>query len=81
MVQELVIGRELTIAVLVDAVGVAAEIDLPPGVPYSFRHKYLTRPRRAPLADSFLAARVRNTALHIARLLSVNWAARIDFMR
>ena len=38
------------------------------------------RPRRQPLADVALAAQARETALRLAQLFGVNWAARVDFI-
>jgi D-alanine-D-alanine ligase-like ATP-grasp enzyme len=61
-------------------IGRPLAIHLPPGVPYSFVRKYLRRPRLEPLADVVLAGRVRATALKLARLFAVNWAARVDFI-
>jgi D-alanine-D-alanine ligase-like ATP-grasp enzyme len=80
LAQEHVIGTELTIAVLHGAVGGPLRIVLPEGTIYSFARKYLLRPRREPLGDSALARRVRETALRIAALLGVDWAARVDFI-
>jgi D-alanine-D-alanine ligase-like ATP-grasp enzyme len=73
-------GAELTIAVLRNRVGMPFRILLPEGTPYSFSRKYLLRPRRAPLGDPALAARVRRTALEIAAVFGVDWAARIDLI-
>lgn len=56
--------------------GTPLRIHLPEGAPYSFFRKYLLRPARAPLADAALAERVRSTALGIARMFAVDWAAR-----
>ena len=80
LLQELVRGSELTVAVLHGTVGAPLHIELPPGTSYSFVHKYLLRPRRAPLDDAALAERVRDSALRIALLLGVDWAARVDFI-
>ena len=80
LAQELVVGAELTVAALHGAVGSALHIDLPDGTLYSFARKYLLRARREPLADAALAQRVRETALRIAALLGVDWAARVDFI-
>jgi D-alanine-D-alanine ligase-like ATP-grasp enzyme len=80
LAQEHVIGTELTIAVLHGAVGGPLRIVLPEGTIHSFARKYLLRPRREPLGDSALARRVRETALRIAALLAVDWAARVDFI-
>ena len=75
--QELVRGTELTVAVLHGTVGAPLRIALPEGTPYSFLRKYLLRPHREPVRDDA----VRETALKIARLLAVDWAARVDFIR
>jgi hypothetical protein len=63
LVQQRIIGCEVTIAVFHDRVGAPLEICLPHGKPYSFLRKYLARPHRAPLvgpgsafAESFCAA-------------------------
>lgn len=78
--QELIRGTEVTVAVLGRRVGQPLEIALPPGAVYSFARKYLRRARREPLGNLALAARVRATALKLARLFAVNWAARVDFI-
>jgi D-alanine-D-alanine ligase-like ATP-grasp enzyme len=78
--QQYVRGAELTIAVSGARAGVPLRIVLPEGTPYSFPRKYLLRPRRAPLTDAGLAERVRRTALEIARIFGVDWAARIDLI-
>lgn len=80
IVQEYVRGAELTVAVFRDQVGVPLRILLPEGTLYSFFRKYLLRPPRTPLADVDLAERVRRTALQIARIFRVDWAARIDLI-
>jgi len=77
LAQELVIGTEITVAVLHGAVGAPLRIELPPGAVYSFARKYVLRPRRVPIVDK----PVQDTALRIAELFGVNWAARIDFIR
>jgi len=79
LVQELVIGMELTVAVLHDLVGTPLRIVLPEGTPYSFARKYLLRPRREPIPNA-LSVRVRDTAARIAKILGVDWAARVDFI-
>jgi D-alanine-D-alanine ligase-like ATP-grasp enzyme len=79
LVQELVIGMELTVAVLHDRVGAPLRIALPEGRPYSFARKYLFRPQRTPLTDA-LSTRVRDTAVRVAKILGVDWAARVDFI-
>jgi D-alanine-D-alanine ligase-like ATP-grasp enzyme len=53
---------------------------LPEAKPYSFVRKYLLRPGQAPVADAGLAERVRHTALEIAGIFGVDWAARIDLI-
>ena len=80
IVQEYVHGVELTVAVLGERVGRPLEIVLAPGGIYTFARKYLRRARRVVLADLQLSRRVRESALKIARLLGVNWAARVDFI-
>ena len=71
---------ELTIGVIRGRAGLPLRIFLPEGTPYSFLRKYLKRPRRAPLADRFLAERARSVALRIAGTLETDWAARVDLM-
>jgi D-alanine-D-alanine ligase-like ATP-grasp enzyme len=75
--QEFVRGRELTVAVMRGMAGMPLQLDLPEGTPYTFARKYLFRVAKSIIVDEA----ARETALHIARLLAVNWAARIDFMR
>ena len=53
---------------------------LPEGTPYTFVRKYLLTPDREVLADGALVERVCGTALAIARLFQINWAARIDLL-
>jgi D-alanine-D-alanine ligase-like ATP-grasp enzyme len=78
--QQYVRGAELTVAVFRDRAGMPLRILLPEATPYSFFRKYLLRPRHAPLADAGLAERVRRTALEIAGIFGVDWAARIDLI-
>ena len=78
--QEYMRGAEMTVAVFRDRVGMPLRILLPEGTPHSFFRKYLLRPPRAPVADTELAERVRRTALKIAKIYSVDWAARIDLI-
>ncbi len=78
--QHYIRGTELTVAVLHKRAGMPLRIFLPEGTPYSFYRKYLLQPRRAPLADGDLAERVRRTALKIAGVFGVDWAARIDLI-
>jgi D-alanine-D-alanine ligase-like ATP-grasp enzyme len=80
IVQQYVRGAELTVAVLHDRAAMPLRILIPEGTPYSFLRKYLLRPPRAPLADAALAERVRRTALKIAGIFGVDWAARIDLI-
>jgi D-alanine-D-alanine ligase len=80
LVQEYVRGREITVGLIGTLIGQPLELVLPAGAPYSFARKYLRRPRREPLQDAALAARVRETALKLARLYAVDWAARVDFL-
>jgi D-alanine-D-alanine ligase-like ATP-grasp enzyme len=76
LVQERIVGEEVTAALFRDRVGVPLRILLPPGTIYSFQRKYLLRPARAPLPDESLRA----TALKIGAALGVDWAARVDFI-
>lgn len=78
--QQYVCGAELTVAVLHERAGMPLRIILPEGTPYSFFRKYLLPPRRAPLATGDLAERVRCTALEVAAIFGVDWAARIDLI-
>ena len=55
LAQELVIGTEITVAVLHGTVGAPLRIELPPGAVYSFARKYVLRPRRVPIAPVKLA--------------------------
>jgi D-alanine-D-alanine ligase-like ATP-grasp enzyme len=80
LVQPQVFGTELTVGVVDGVAGLPMRLELPEGVPYTFLRKYLTRPKRAPLADRALAARVQQTALVAANALGVDWAARVDFI-
>lgn len=80
IVQEFVHGAEMTVAVFGGRVGMPLRIILPEGTPYSFARKYLLRSPRAPITDAGLSERVRCTALKIARIFGVDWAARIDFI-
>jgi len=77
--QEWIRGMELTVAYIGGTVGAPLRIMLPEGALYTFARKYLLRPRREVVSGS-LAERVRHTALAIARLLGVDWAARVDFI-
>jgi predicted ATP-grasp superfamily ATP-dependent carboligase len=77
LAQERIIGTELTVAVANHVAGMPLAIELAPGEIYSFTRKYLRRPRRAPVQDET----ARKAALDIARLLGVDWVARVDFIR
>jgi D-alanine-D-alanine ligase-like ATP-grasp enzyme len=76
LVQERVIGEELTVAVFRERVGMPLRIHLAPGTPYSFLRKYLLRPGCSPLDEP----RLKEAALRIGKLLGVDWAARVDFI-
>lgn len=78
--QEYVRGSEVTVGLIGGRIGRPLAIGLAPGKIYSFARKYLLRPPRGLLPDLALAMRVREAAARIARLLSVNWAARVDFI-
>lgn len=80
LVQERIVGTELTVAVLGEWVGMPLRIDLTEGAVYSFARKYLWRPGRGPVSDRRLADRVREGARRIAAALAVDWAARIDLI-
>lgn len=80
LAQERLRGVEITVAMIGNRVGAPLVIELPDGVPYTFLRKYALRPRRSPLADPALAARVRHAAGGIADALGVDWAVRIDFI-
>ena len=77
--QEWIRGVEVTVAYIGGAVGAPLKIVLPEGALHTFTRKYLLRPRREVLSGP-LVQRVRDTALKIARLLGVDWAARVDFI-
>jgi D-alanine-D-alanine ligase-like ATP-grasp enzyme len=78
--QQYIRGAELTVAVLRERAGMPLRILLPEGTLYSFSRKYLLRPRHEPLSAGDFAERVRCTALTIARIFGVDWAARIDLI-
>jgi D-alanine-D-alanine ligase-like ATP-grasp enzyme len=80
IVQEYVRGTEITIGLIGGRIGRPLAIGLPRGRLYSFARKYLLRPRRELMHDLRLAMQAREAAARIARLLAVNWAARIDFI-
>ena len=77
--QEWIRAVEVTVAYIGGMVGAPLKIVLPQGALYTFARKYLLRPRREVLSGP-LVHRVRDTALRIARLLGVDWAARVDFI-
>lgn len=78
--QERIRGQELTVGIIRQQAGLPLRILLPEGTPYSFARKYLLRPAREVVTDGALAERARTTALGIARLFAINWAARVDFI-
>lgn len=78
--QERIRGLELTVGMVRSRMGLPLRILLPEGRPYTFLRKYLLTPDREALADGALLERVCETALAIARLFRINWAARIDFL-
>ena len=78
--QEYMRGTELTVAVLHGHVGMPLHIQLTEGTPYSFLRKYLLRPPCSPVADTAVAAWVRDSARRIAEVFGVQWAARIDLI-
>lgn len=78
--QEFVRGSELTVGTLGGETGAPLRILLPEGTPYRFWRKYVLRPRRSPVREAALRARVRELAQRIVTLLGVDWAARIDFI-
>ena len=80
LVQERVLGSELTVAALAGRVGAVLRLDLPEGAPYTFARKYLLPPGKAPIADAKLAERAQTAARTIAALFGVNWAARVDLI-
>jgi hypothetical protein len=76
LVQERIVGVEVTVALFRERVGMPLRILLPPGTPYSFLRKYLWRPAREVLRDEA----IRDAALAAGRALGVDWAARVDFI-
>ena len=76
LVQARIIGREVTIGLFREHVGMPFEIFVPRGRPYSFARKYLLRPRRASFSDD----RLRDLTRRIGTLLGIDWAARVDFI-
>jgi len=80
LVQERVLGAELTVAVVGGRVGSPLRLDLPEGTLYTFARKYLLRPGRAPLADALLAERAQAVARTVVAVFGVNWAARVDLI-
>lgn len=76
LVQARIRGREITVALFREHVGLPLEILLPRGTPYSFARKYLLRPPRRVLAEESL----RECARRAGQLLGVDWAARVDFI-
>jgi D-alanine-D-alanine ligase-like ATP-grasp enzyme len=80
LLQEYVRGSEMTVGLVGGRIGRPLAIGLAPGRLYTFARKYFLRPPRGVVQDLALAMRVREAAARIARLLSVNWAARVDFI-
>ena len=80
LAQEYIRGTELTVAMLHGHVGMPLHIHLTEGTPYSFLRKYLLRPPCSPVADTAVAARVRDSARRIAEVFGVHWTARIDLI-
>jgi len=76
LVQSRIVGREVTVALFREQVGMPLEILVPRGTPYSFSRKYLFRPSRRVLADESL----RECARRAGQLLAIDWAARVDFI-
>ncbi len=76
LVQERIVGDEITVALFRERVGTPLRILLPPGTPYTFARKYLWRPAREVLRDEA----IREAALGAGRALGVDWAARVDFI-
>src|SRR6185295_13032162 len=76
LVQERIVGEEVTVALFRERVGMPLRILLPPGTPYSFLRKYLWRPAREVLRDEA----IRDAARGVGRALGVDWAARVDFI-
>ena len=70
----------MTVGLIGGRIGRPLAIGLAPGKIYSFARKYLLRPPRGLSPDLALAMRVREAAARIARLLAVDWAARVDFI-
>ena len=79
IVQQRIVGEEVTVALFRDRVGMPLRILLAPGTPYSFLRKYALRPGRAPMTGIF-SSRIRELALAIGKLLGVDWAARVDLI-
>jgi D-alanine-D-alanine ligase-like ATP-grasp enzyme len=75
LVQERIVGDEVTVAVFRDEVGMPLHIHVPPTALYSFARKYAWRPRRTPIHDD----KLRDAVMAAARALGVDWAARVDF--
>lgn len=80
LVQERLLGIELTVGILDGRAGTPLRIELPEGTPYTFLRKYLAPPRKAAVSEELLADRVRGNALGLAKLFRVDWAARVDFI-
>lgn len=80
LAQDFVRGRELTVALLGDEVGMPLHIRLAEGTPYTFWRKYLWPPQKEALADRALAERVRAQARRVGQIFGIEWAARVDFI-
>lgn len=80
LVQPLVRGIEITIALLGECIGEPLHVVLREGTPYSFARKYLVRPKRERLVDATVANRVMKEAKRLAEALGVDWAVRIDWI-
>jgi D-alanine-D-alanine ligase-like ATP-grasp enzyme len=76
LLQERIVGDEVTVALFRKRVGMPLRILLPPGTLYSFLRKYLWRPAREVLRDEA----IRDAALAAGCALGVDWAARVDFI-
>jgi D-alanine-D-alanine ligase-like ATP-grasp enzyme len=80
LAQDFVRGRELTVALLGDEVGMPLAIGLEQGTLYTFWRKYLWPPHKAVPADCALTERVRVQARRVGDAFGIDWAARVDFM-
>jgi hypothetical protein len=76
LAQPQALGAEVTVGVIDGIAGAPLRQDLPEGTAYTFWRKYLLRPYREAIRDD----RAREVALRAARVLGVDWAARVDFI-